>query len=188
MSEMEGAVQPFLGPMMLRGERTRLTRHHQRDLAAWTLKTLLVVQHTHPSSKRIIPDSAYDEFYKTKNPGNNHVVWLGGRGEIDKDEAGNSLVAASQVGPVHSFAVPMDMLEKRKQELQSGLFYVGTLAVGLVILQMLGHDHPLGFDFTRKPPGWLLQIWKVQGHVVWPPPVGVGSFEGLHESINGTLE
>ena len=133
--------------------------------------------------KRIIPDSAYTEFYKIKDPGNSHMVWLGGRGIIDKDEAGGQMVAAAQVGPLREFGVRGNMSEKRRQEFRDGTFYVGTLAVGCVILQLVGHDLQRGFDIVRKPQGWLDRIWKPDGHILWPPALGVGSFEGLHESL-----
>jgi hypothetical protein len=182
MSQLEGAVQPFLGAMILRGQQTRLTRHDQRHLAAWAVKTLLVSQRMQPD-KRVIPDSVYDEFYKAQTPADKHMVWLGARGIIDKDDTGGELIAAAQVGPLDKFSVLASMSEKRQREIEAGNFYVGTLVVGRVALQMFGHDLARGFDFIRNPPDLLFRIWKVQSHIVWPPPVAVGSFEGLHESL-----
>jgi hypothetical protein len=182
MSELEGKVQRFLGPMIFLGQRTRLTRHDQRHLAAWTLKTLLVTQCMQPG-KKTIPQSVYDQFYGTKEPGDNHIVWLGARGKIDQDESGGYLLAASSIRPLSKFSVPATMQDKHLQELQSGFFYVGTLVLGFVALQLFGHSVRLGFNIARQPPGWLFQIWKPQSHIVWPNPVGIGSFEGLHESL-----
>jgi hypothetical protein len=182
MSTMEASVQGFLSPMVHHWEQTRLTRHDQRHLAAWTLKTLLVSQYMQPA-KRFIPDSVYADFYKTKEPGNNHMIWLGARAAFDNDDTGAQVVSAMQVSPLNEFVVPANMPEKRKLEFSAGVFYVGTLALGAVILQVFGHNLALGFDLIRKPPGWLFRIWKPQSHIVWPPAVGVGSFEGLHESL-----
>jgi hypothetical protein len=183
MSELEGKVQPFLGPMILRGERTRLTRHDQRHLAAWALKTLLVSQCMQPS-KKVFPESVYDQFYKTQEPGNNHMVWLGARGVIDQDESGGGyLLSAASVKPLSEFRVPATLPEKHLQEIRSGYFYVGTLVLGFVALQVFGHSVRLGFDIIRRPPGWLFQIWKPQNHIVWPNTVGIGSLEGLHDSL-----
>lgn len=184
MSELEGKVQRFLGPMIFSGQRTRLTRHDQRHLAAWALKTILVTQCMQPT-KKIIPESAYSQFFSTKEPGNNHIVWLGARGIIDQDEAGlGYLFSAASVKSVSEFSVPADMPETRMQEIRSGYFYVGTLVVGFVALQVFGHSLRLGFGIARYPPGWLLQIWKPQSHIMWPNPVGIGSFEGLHDSLS----
>ena len=87
MSAMEGRVKHFLSPMIVSGKKTRLTRHDQRHLAAWTLKTLLVFQCMQPE-KGTIPDSVFGEFYKTKEPGNNHMVWLGCRGKSTRTGQG----------------------------------------------------------------------------------------------------
>ena len=186
MSALENSVKGFLGPMILDGQHTRLSRHNQRQLASWTLKTILIAQCLHAENKRVIPDSVYKEFYAAQDPGDNHLIWLGYRGILDKDHAGSQLIAAAQIGPLYEFSVPARMPEKRKQEFQSGTFYIGTLVLGRVALQLFGHDLRSGFNLTRNTQRALSRIWKVESHVLWPLSSGIeviGGFEGLHESL-----
>ena len=68
MSQIEQSVRAFL-PELVKGHRVQLTRDRQEALARWSVKTILMLQHTHLRSHQVvIPPADYAAFFAAKSP------------------------------------------------------------------------------------------------------------------------
>jgi hypothetical protein len=68
MSQIEQSVSEFL-PELVKGRRVLLTRDRQVALARWSVKTILLLQHTHKRSHQVvIPPADYSAFFTEKSP------------------------------------------------------------------------------------------------------------------------
>jgi hypothetical protein len=69
MSQVEQSVSGIL-PQLVKGRRALLDRKDQEALARWSVKTILMLQHTHKRSHQVvIPPSDYAAFFTEKAPG-----------------------------------------------------------------------------------------------------------------------
>ncbi|GAQ61432.1 hypothetical protein [Streptomyces scabiei] len=77
MNQLEEDVRRFL-PNLIRGNPCTLGAEAQRALAAWSLKTMLTFQHTHPADVRgVIPASDFASFHETREPTRSMLGRLG---------------------------------------------------------------------------------------------------------------
>jgi hypothetical protein len=68
MSQIEQSVTAFL-PKLVKGHRVLLTRGRQEALARWSVKTILMLQHTYLRSYQVvIPPADYAAFFAAKSP------------------------------------------------------------------------------------------------------------------------
>src|SRR5580700_11192677 len=69
MSQIEQSVMAIL-PGLVSGYRVLLTPGDQEALARWSVKTILMLQHTHRRSHQVvIPAADYAAFFAEKSPG-----------------------------------------------------------------------------------------------------------------------
>ena len=68
MSQIEQSVTAIL-PELVKGRRVVFSHEEQTSLARWSVKTILMLQHTHKRSHQIIiPPSDYTAFFTDKAP------------------------------------------------------------------------------------------------------------------------
>jgi hypothetical protein len=185
MSAMENSVKGFLGPMILEGKPTQLSPKQQHNLASWTLKTALVYDCLQTASRQVPPKS-YPEFYSARQPSHNYLIWVGHRGVIDKDDAGNQFIARIDVKTIGRVIVPARRADELREEFKQGTMFSATIGLGRVALQVFGHTHRHRIVLTRPDIGVLIPIWPTGGYINWPPQIGIeriGGFKGLRDSI-----
>jgi len=164
MSRLEAAAKPLLSPM-IRGEVSTLSPSDQRTIAAWAVKTAIVLQATGPA--RDIPSS--------------HGRRLRERGGAPP---GVAVGVGCYVGEVSAMygATRLHILldDAREQELPSRqdprFGYRATICVGHLALQAFQFEMTQFVDpaFGMPPVPPFLLVWPGLRPVVrWPPAVPI---------------
>lgn len=161
MSDLEREVIPFLKPMLLgKNYQTALSVQQRGALARWTYKTTLTS--VLPRKERIVPLSAYREFYETRSIPASVSVWLAAYG--DRTHAlwsqPEGIPYSSGLGPV-----PGDGPVRTNEA------YLYTFVLLRVALQVLGpvsgDPFPTGYPKTDLP---ILRLWPIDSStaMLWP--------------------
>lgn len=171
MSQIEQSVGSVL-PELARGRRVLLTREDQESLARWSVKTILMLQHTHKRSHQVvIPPSDYAAFFAEKAPSALMTVMAAcieppGHGTAaeatiqflaeNRDMAAVASLMAQDGGPA-----PVDMHA-----------YTATLQIGYLVSHLIRIGSPQ--LIAGLSPGPVLQryaltIWPAHDQQSWPP-------------------
>ncbi len=154
LSELEGQAKKVLTPM-IRGGSTRLTGHARRVLAAWAVKTI-IVSHSKEAGSRV-PADHYARLREDRVAPPGTTVWIGA---VDPRPA--RLVSLRH----YDVSMHAPALGTRHGA------YCGTLSVGRVVLQVLGHDDEdrVARALTTNARAALVQVWPAPAPVaMWPP-------------------
>jgi hypothetical protein len=192
MNDMELAVQPTLGPMMTKGWATTLSVPTQRHLAAWAIKTALVMDHLHPKH-RVVPESMYSALYDAKAPLSEAHVWMARRNDWEGMWA-TSL--AEHIDQVQISNDDPEFAAAALKEIEGAMargerMFRVTFGIGFVVFQVLGSTLPvLGEIYGGSGLVSMVQrIWPNNGQeITWPPAESVdsiGGVEGLHRTWGG---
>lgn len=154
MSELEQRAQQLLEPM-LHGRGRQLHRGGQRTLAAWALKTALMVEQSFSPGRRIIGEREHDHLYVHGQPSDDVRVWM-----------------ASYDGEMPAFAHMQGADADVTQDDERGVrdLYSVTLTLGPVAFQVFGTTVPGLLDIVelRQPP-LVHRIWPFDGSFIWAP-------------------
>jgi hypothetical protein len=175
MSEMEQAVQPFLGPMLLNEHGVELDAHQQMNLARWAIIKILLLelsmrqQHSRRRTNLgYSPSSAELAWLATNSdPPPRSRVWLGAF------DAGGQVATSTQAMLLTADGGPHGRLPS----------HVTTMTLGYVLMQVFSIDYVIA-DAQRLPAldaslpspidQALVRIWPTAHQVVrWPPPAYV---------------
>ncbi|MGW3291491.1 hypothetical protein ACWDR3_43370 [Streptomyces sp. NPDC001002] len=154
MNQLEENVRHFL-PDLIRGNPCALNAVEQRALAAWSLKTMLMFQHTHPAEVRgVIPTMDFATFYEVREPSRSMLGRLGFMNYPPDDSV--PLVDTACQG----YGTPE----------VGGIAWINTLKIGCMVVQIiraldLAEDHQLA-PFEVLPS--LRPIWPPEELVEWP--------------------
>jgi hypothetical protein len=185
MGDLEVAVKGFLGPMLLEGRQTTLSEKQQRKLAAWTVKTALMMDHLHPN-ELVVPQAQFAEFYEAKARLPGQLVWLAERENI-QDDTGCPLLGSVLKQSVGEFRVSPEVATNAEQWQEEGRnIYRITFTVGHVAFQVFGHNFPTGMHVEMPPRDIARLIDTDSSPVDWPPtePVErIGGLRGLHDAF-----
>ncbi len=187
MNDLEGAVAPILGPMILHGRAVRLMPQVQRTVAAWAIKTAFMIQHLR-SDDRIVPDEEYHRFYADRQPSSKYQVWLAHRASVI-DQKGMALVRSrEQIIDEVSYDETVAEPEIRQMVADGCQVYRMTFALGRVAFVVFGHTFPNSFRVQLSPnmAKVIRRIWPVQDRTTWPPPLCIeemGGFDALHDAF-----
>jgi hypothetical protein len=171
LSVLETDVQPILAPM-IRGEERTLSANEQRLLAAWAVKTAMMLDLTSPTP--VIPVGFFQHVRQTREALPSNVVWVGGY-------LGNRKAIWAEHRGLH-LGIP-------ETEPPNG--FVTTFTVFRVLFQVLGHFTKGGATFTegRLYAAGLWPIAPAQREAVdWPRERLAFNDEAVAElaqSING---
>jgi hypothetical protein len=75
MSELEGRTKPFF-EAVLQGRGRVLHASMQRELAAWALKTAMIVEHQQGPVRHVVPPEEYEHLYRRGEPSSRVLVWM----------------------------------------------------------------------------------------------------------------
>ncbi|MFD7735969.1 hypothetical protein ACFV6F_36970 [Kitasatospora phosalacinea] len=152
MSELESGVKPFL-PEMINGGRVFLDSEQQQLLAAWSLKTMLMMAKAHNPPEPIIPATDYTDFYRERRPS---AVMVARTGFAAVPE--NAQIALASDFSCHALAV------------QDGYGYLATLRLGMFVVQIVRAGPFPGQVLKPFVPTWqLMPLWPVAEPRHWPP-------------------
>lgn len=153
MSDLEGAAMPFVLPMM-HLEPIKLDEAAQEAVAAWSVKTALMLSLTLPH--RLIDKRFFSEFYESRNPPGFGVVYL-------------SSFAGEAMSWYHVHG--MDLFETESQQ-QIAHGWVVSFILGNLAVQFTGNDYSAAM--TLSPDNCvrmgLIQIAPLKHSTRrWPP-------------------
>lgn len=181
MNGLEAGVRNFL-PRMIRERGARLRRRQQTALAAWTVKTAMMMQCTHPKAdQQVIPPTDYEALYRQREPSAMMRVWLGRMDEVPL--YASNIPGKDIANPVEFVGIPhaANYVDENGSVVASDRAYVVTLRIGYFIGQIvrIGPIGPPEIE-AKVSPGrlrsYLLPIWPAHGVRDWPPT----SVKGLH--------
>ena len=144
MSRLEAGVKKMLGPMIKRGQATKLTLEYQRLLATWAVKTALIMEQIQIAEQGV-PDSEYHRFYSIQEPPNGYEVWIAHRTLRSSGSTERALLAAARktVVPICTTSLNATREVQRTQLTGRKAFGV-TFVIGRVAFQIFGHNAPNG--------------------------------------------
>jgi len=169
MNDLERGVRSFL-PRMIKGKPVQLVKTKQAQLAAWSLKTVMMLHCVYPKLDQVsIPASDYAELFSRKRPNDLVHVWT-----------------AYMPPPVDPFGIVQHPIQFRCQPHRTdvevrhdgethkitGEAYVATLRVGHLVLQVLRLGASgIQLDPTPSPAlvKHIREIWPPFGTRSWPP-------------------
>jgi hypothetical protein len=160
MSDMETAVAPLMGPMILQSAATVLHPDPQARLAAWATKTAMVAEFMGPREARPLYYSPEErqQIMNVGAPPADNWVWLAHRAHGTYCDVLFERFAF--VSPTEDTIVPACL---------------ATIAVGAVVFQVFSYRRALAeTDYVRFRNGpWettLLRIWPEEhATLFWPP-------------------
>jgi len=158
MSALEQRASVLLRPM-LRGGRRKLDGHAQRTLAAWALKTAMMVEHTQNGLRRVFPADEYRHLRERGEPSDRVYVWL-------------TTYSGDRPAYAHLYGADADTTQHPERGVRD-LFGV-TVAVGPVVVYVFGTTIPEADRVTLAAPAVVRvhPLWPCNGTFVWSPSPG----------------
>jgi hypothetical protein len=157
MGKLEGRVKPFF-EAALDGRASALSADLQRDLAAWALKTLMMVESQQKPAKPVILPDEYPHLYTHGEPSSKARIWM----------AAYTGAVSTAVG--HIYAADATVGDENPRE---GSLWGGTIVFGPVLFHLLGSDLPdLLASAAMDAPG-IHQLWPYEDAFTWEPKPGV---------------
>jgi hypothetical protein len=152
MNDLENAARPLLEPMIA-GRRTTLDKPEQRALAAWGIKTAMMLEQTNPATASI-PASHYAFLHEHKEPPSTTFAWL----------AATDAKKYTVFYHGHGLDLHID-----HQEVPSAEGYVATIAIRHLALQIIGTQiEDAEFEQTGALGSAVSQIWPFRRSFRWP--------------------
>jgi hypothetical protein len=178
MNDMDNALAT-LGPQLLRGRPVRLTKGKQASVAAWSAKTILMLQLIHRRQDRfVIPAPDYKQFYADKQPSESMRLWAGYM-EPPGQRGGPGLAFVEYRSDERfydeSFLERLGTDRALTCRGYSALLRVGYLVIGLLKTES---SALLPLHVLPAPRQWT-EIWPAIGTKTWPPAAPLASAMGL---------
>ena len=171
MSEMEKSVKPFLGPMV-RGMSVLLNNDNQDLLAAWLVKTYLMLNlpNNNPGVKGLGP--IYEYLYGNKAPKPGYAISIG-------HYSGEAM-------PVLLNVRPFWMRRRGETEEEKRIHcHSAILIIGQFLAQIIYSGAP-ELAFNRKHPQ-LRRIWPGSGGAFWPSAGPISFREAERISFSNSM-
>ncbi|MGR6973203.1 hypothetical protein ACU639_27055 [Streptomyces cynarae] len=154
MNDLEEGVRPFL-PALIRGGLAVLDPDEQHALTAWSLKTMLMYQHTHRREDQVaIPPEDFKTFYAERTA--NRLM--------------TARVAFMLYPPDDSIPLVDTQYQGYGQAENSARAWIGTLKIGCLVIQILRLG-PLDDDRRVLPfsnTASTRTIWPSTRRIGWP--------------------
>jgi hypothetical protein len=177
MNDLEARVRAFL-PRMIRGKQTMLGAKRQAALAAWCVKTAMMMQGTHPKEdQQAIPVEDYAALFQDRQPNAMTTAWAGYLRDVPRPHP-NVENAVEFIG--QPLRRDVTIQNEHGTEILSGRAFVATLRLGHFVGQVI-RIGPAEFPMNLAPVGlrpYLVSLWPPAGVRKWPPLAveGVGGF------------
>jgi hypothetical protein len=188
MSQIEQSVMAIL-PGLVRGHQVLLTPGDQEALARWSVKTILMLQHTHRRSHQVvIPAADYAAFFAGKSPGPLMRVLAAcaeppGRGS-DAEATIQFLAENRNMDAI--IALMAQDGEPPPVDLHA---YTATLQIGYWVSHVIRVGSPAFIAGLSPGPALgrsVLTIWPARERQDWPPAslAGIGGLIALARSLD----
>jgi hypothetical protein len=129
MSTLESRAKPYLDAM-LHGYGRAQHETGIRTLAAWALKTSMMVEHMHGAKRHVIPSEEYAHLFENHEPSECVHIWI----------AAYTGTQAAAVGGMWGLDVETNETGPREWEPDRGVrdIWGGTVLFGPVLFQLVG--------------------------------------------------
>lgn len=155
MADLEQCVKPMLDPM-LRGHGRLLHAGGQRTLAAWALKTAMMVEHTHGAARHVIPAEEYAHLMDHLEASEGVLIWMAAYG--------GETVAMGRM-----FGLDADMAGGPDPDRGTRDIWGATILFGPVVFQLFGSNIPQLLEgVVVRAPG-CHRLWPHAGSFTWTP-------------------
>ena len=168
MNDLDNELRT-LGSQLIKGRTVRLTKGKQASLARWAMKTILMLQLTHPRQGRfVIPPEDYRQFGTTRQPDDGTLMWTGHMEPPGKRGGPTLAFVEYRCDEVH-----WDESLVSRVGLDNALActgYSASLRVGYCLTAVLKTGSPIlaAKSVSTNPRHWTA-IWPAFGTRVWPP-------------------
>jgi hypothetical protein len=162
MSTLESQAKPYLDPM-LHGHGRALHATGIRTLAAWALKTSMMVEHMDGAKRRVIPSEEYAHLFENGEPSERVRIWM----------AAYTGTEATAVGGMWGLDAETNETGPREWEPDRGVrdIWGGTVLFGPVLLQLVGTTLVPLLEAVQDMPH-TQRIWPYRGPFTWMPRPG----------------
>jgi hypothetical protein len=172
MSDLENRAKPLLGPMLF-GRGRALHREGQRTLAAWALKTAMMVEHTHGAKRQMIDRAEHEHLMAVGEPSERIRVWL-------TSYVGDVVAMAQTYGLDAHMELSPDPDRGRRD------MWGATITFGAGVLQVFGTTLTALLDGVEVNGQGVHQIWPYERSITWTPRPGFDN-AGLLAFADGLL-
>jgi hypothetical protein len=156
MAGLEGRVKPFF-EAALDGQGSVLSADLQRDLAAWALQTLMMVESQQRPDAPVILPEGYGHLYATGDPSSRVPVWM----------ATYTGAVSTAVGHIYAGDVTVGDDNPTR-----GSLWGGTIVFGPVLFKLLGSNvRDLLASADMDAPS-VHQLWPFEDVFTWEPKPG----------------
>jgi hypothetical protein len=163
MSTLESQAKPYLDAM-LHGHGRALHATGIRTLAAWALKTSMMVEHMDGAKRRVIPSEEYAHLFENGEPSERVRIWI----------AAYTGTEAAAVGGMWGLDTETNETGPREWEPDRGVrdIWGGTVLFGPVLFQLVGTTLVPLLEGVQDLPH-THRIWPYQGSFTWMPRPGL---------------
>jgi hypothetical protein len=171
MAQLESDAKEALFSSAFAGRGRVLHRGGQRTLAAWALKTAMVVEQTNASARRGIPYAEYSQLRTRGEPSDRVRVWV----------ASYSGTLAVALGLPFGADIDMDAGPNRERGERD--VWGSTLLFGPVVFQVIGTHVDAVLGGLEMATANTHQVWPTRESFTWMPRPGLddGTVMQLHD-------
>ena len=192
MTQIEQSVRAFL-PELVKGHHVLLTCDKQEALARWSVKTILMLQHTHLRSHQIvIPPADYAAFFAAKSPSGLMQVLTAcieppGRGS-------NMEVTVQFLAENKDMAALAGLMRHDDEPAPADMHaYTATLQIGNWVSHVIRVGSPQFVAGLSPGPAmrrYARTIWPAGGQQDWPPRslAEIGGLIALARSLDAGVD
>jgi hypothetical protein len=156
MAALEGRVKPFF-ETALDGQGGGVSAGLQRDLSAWALKTLMMVESQQRPDAPVIPPEEYAHLYGKGEPSSRVRVWM----------ATYTGAVSTAMGHIYAGDVTVGHDNPRH-----GSLWGGTIVFGPVLFKLLGSNLPDLLASADMDAPSVHQLWPPDDVFTWEPKPG----------------
>jgi hypothetical protein len=171
MAALEGRLKPFF-EAALNGTGRVVEADLQRDLAAWALKTLMMVESQQKPAQPVILPEEYQHLYAHGEPSSRVRAWM----------AAYAGAVSTAVGHIYALDVTVGEDDPRH-----GSLWGGTIVFGPVLFHLLGSDLPDLLGSAEMDAPAVHQLWPHEETITWEPKPGLDD-EALPAFMDWFLE
>lgn len=161
MSDLETAAKDTLFGSAFSGHDRELPVGVQPTLAAWAIKTAMIVECTNVPSRRGIPRVEYEHLWEHRVPSANARIWL------------MSYAGARAVALALPFGIDVGVDRLPARDRGERHVWGSTILFGPVVFQILGSAVPGILDLFALAAPSAHRIWPSQRPVTWTPKPGL---------------
>lgn len=160
MAALEERAQLLFNPM-LDGRGRELHREGQRTLAAWALKTTMMLEHAQSVGRRVIPAEEYLHLFTTGEPSERVRIWM-------------TTYAGDMAAYAQMYGADADVVQPDDRGVRD--IYGATISFGPIVFQVFGTTVPGLIDKVQIGSPRSLpvhQLWPYRDSFVWPANRGL---------------